>query len=104
MSNLPPLAVVESNDPVGTPRRVALVRPDTRPAVRRSATNAAASTVDRSAGSAVCPTAPTASTAPAGAAASRATGSRLRGRVVTAPDGEADNCEQRKRKRKRERS
>jgi len=30
-----PVVVVESNDPLVTPRRVALVRPDTRPAVRR---------------------------------------------------------------------
>ena len=36
MSALPPLAPVESNDPVATPRRVALVRPDTRPSVRRT--------------------------------------------------------------------
>jgi len=35
MSTLPPLHVVESADPVATPRRVALVRPDIRPAVRR---------------------------------------------------------------------
>jgi cytochrome b/b6/petD-like protein len=36
MSGLPPIAVVESNDPLATPRRVALVRPDIRPAVKRS--------------------------------------------------------------------
>ena len=36
MSGLPPIAVVESNDPLETPRRVALVRPDIRPSVRRS--------------------------------------------------------------------
>ena len=36
MSALPPLTAVESNDPVETPRRVALVRPDTRPSIRRS--------------------------------------------------------------------
>ena len=36
MSAVPPLSVVESNDPVATPRRVALVRPDTRPSVRRT--------------------------------------------------------------------
>ncbi|HEX7519250.1 MAG TPA: hypothetical protein VF325_03125, partial [Candidatus Deferrimicrobium sp.] len=36
MSTLPPLTAVESNDPVGTPRRIALVRPDTRPSVRRT--------------------------------------------------------------------
>ena len=35
MSALPPIAVVESNDPLATPRRVAVVRPDIRPAVRR---------------------------------------------------------------------
>jgi quinol---cytochrome c reductase cytochrome c subunit, bacillus type len=35
MSALPPIAVEESNDPLATPRRVALVRPDIRPAVRR---------------------------------------------------------------------
>jgi hypothetical protein len=34
MSTGPPLNVVESNDPLSTPRRVALVRPDVRPAVR----------------------------------------------------------------------
>ena len=36
MSELPPIAIEESNDPLETPRRVALVRPDTRPSVRRS--------------------------------------------------------------------
>ena len=36
MSDLPPIAVEESSDPLATPRRVALVTPDTRPAVRRS--------------------------------------------------------------------
>ncbi len=36
MSALPPLTAVESNDPVETPRRVALLRPDLRPSVRRS--------------------------------------------------------------------
>ncbi len=36
MSGLPPIDVVESNDPLETPRRVALVRPDIRPAVKRS--------------------------------------------------------------------
>ena len=35
MSALPPISIEESNDPLATPRRVALVRPDTRPAVRR---------------------------------------------------------------------
>ena len=35
MSAQPPLHVVESADPLATPRRVALVRPDIRPAVRR---------------------------------------------------------------------
>ena len=35
MSALPPLDVVDSADPLETPRRVALVRPDIRPAVRR---------------------------------------------------------------------
>jgi quinol-cytochrome oxidoreductase complex cytochrome b subunit len=35
VSALPPIAIDESNDPLATPRRVALVRPDTRPAVRR---------------------------------------------------------------------
>ncbi len=35
MSAGPELHVVESTDPVAVPRRVALVRPDTRPAVRR---------------------------------------------------------------------
>jgi hypothetical protein len=34
MSSLPPLELVESTDPLATPRRVALVRPDRRPAVR----------------------------------------------------------------------
>jgi cytochrome b/b6/petD-like protein len=34
VSGLPPLQVVESADPLETPRRVALVRPDIRPAVR----------------------------------------------------------------------
>jgi hypothetical protein len=36
VSDLPPIAVEESTDPLATPRRVALVLPDTRPAVRRS--------------------------------------------------------------------
>jgi len=36
MSATPELHAVESTDPVTVPRRVALVRPDTRPAVRRS--------------------------------------------------------------------
>jgi len=35
MSALPPIDLVESRDPMATPRRVALVRPDVRPAVRR---------------------------------------------------------------------
>ena len=35
MSRLPPIHIVESPDPLATPRRVALVRPDIRPAVRR---------------------------------------------------------------------
>jgi quinol-cytochrome oxidoreductase complex cytochrome b subunit len=35
MSALPPIHIVESADPLATPRRVALVRPDIRPAVRR---------------------------------------------------------------------
>ena len=35
MSAPPPLDLVESKDPLATPRRVALVRPDIRPAVRR---------------------------------------------------------------------
>jgi quinol-cytochrome oxidoreductase complex cytochrome b subunit len=35
MSSPPPIRVVESADPVAVPRRVALVRPDVRPAVRR---------------------------------------------------------------------
>ncbi len=34
MSSLPPLQLIESADPLATPRRVALVRPDRRPAVR----------------------------------------------------------------------
>jgi len=34
MSSLPPLELIESVDPLATPRRVALVRPDRRPAVR----------------------------------------------------------------------
>ncbi len=34
MSALPPIEVIESNDPLAMPRRVALVRPDLRPAVR----------------------------------------------------------------------
>ncbi len=34
MSSLPPLELIESTDPLATPRRVALVRPDRRPAVR----------------------------------------------------------------------
>jgi cytochrome b/b6/petD-like protein len=34
MSSLPPLDLVETADPLSTPRRVALVRPDRRPAVR----------------------------------------------------------------------
>jgi len=34
MSSVPPLDVVESADPLAMPRRVALVRPDIRPAVR----------------------------------------------------------------------
>jgi hypothetical protein len=36
MSSAPELHAVESTDPVAVPRRVALVRPDTRPAVRRA--------------------------------------------------------------------
>jgi quinol-cytochrome oxidoreductase complex cytochrome b subunit len=36
VSDLPPIAVQETSDPLATPRRVALVLPDTRPAVRRS--------------------------------------------------------------------
>jgi quinol-cytochrome oxidoreductase complex cytochrome b subunit len=36
VSELPPIAIEESSDPLETPRRVALVRPDIRPAVRRS--------------------------------------------------------------------
>jgi menaquinol-cytochrome c reductase cytochrome b/c subunit len=35
MSPQPPLAIVESTDPMSLPRRVALVRPDMRPAVRQ---------------------------------------------------------------------
>lgn len=35
MSTLPPIQVIESSDPLAVPRRVALVRPDIRPAVRR---------------------------------------------------------------------
>jgi len=35
MSVLPPLDIVDSADPLETPRRVALVRPDIRPEVRR---------------------------------------------------------------------
>ena len=35
MSSIPPLDLVESRDPLATPRRVALVRPDMRPAVRQ---------------------------------------------------------------------
>ncbi len=35
MSALPPIDLTESRDPLVTPRRVALVRPDIRPAVRR---------------------------------------------------------------------
>jgi cytochrome b/b6/petD-like protein len=35
MSSPPPITIVESVDPLATPRRVALVKPDTRPAVRR---------------------------------------------------------------------
>ncbi len=35
MSAGPPLQLVESRDPLAVPRRVALVRPDTRPEVRR---------------------------------------------------------------------
>ena len=36
MSNpTPPLNLVESNDPIATPKRVALVRPDIRPTLRR---------------------------------------------------------------------
>ena len=34
MSSLPPLELIEGVDPLATPRRVALVRPDRRPAVR----------------------------------------------------------------------
>ena len=36
MSVRPPFEIVESKDPLAVPRRVALVRPDLRPAVRRS--------------------------------------------------------------------
>ena len=36
MSGAPEFHVVESTDPVAVPRRVALVRPDTRPSVRRA--------------------------------------------------------------------
>src|SRR5512141_3513602 len=36
MSSPPPIQIVESVDPLATPRRVALVRPDGRPAVRES--------------------------------------------------------------------
>jgi menaquinol-cytochrome c reductase cytochrome b/c subunit len=35
MSSLPPIHIVESADPLATPRRIALVRPDIRPAVRQ---------------------------------------------------------------------
>jgi quinol-cytochrome oxidoreductase complex cytochrome b subunit len=35
VSALPPIDLTESRDPLVVPRRVALVRPDTRPAVRR---------------------------------------------------------------------
>ena len=35
MSSLPPILIVESADPLATPRRIALVRPDIRPAVHR---------------------------------------------------------------------
>jgi hypothetical protein len=34
MSSIPPLDILESADPLATPRRVALIRPDIRPAVR----------------------------------------------------------------------
>ena len=34
MSSFPPIEIVDSADPLSTPRRVALVRPDIRPAVR----------------------------------------------------------------------
>jgi hypothetical protein len=37
MSSLPPLDLVDSSDPIGVPRRVALVRPDIRPSVRARA-------------------------------------------------------------------
>src|SRR5450756_3159122 len=36
MSGVPELHAVESTDPLAVPRRVALVRPDTRPTVRRN--------------------------------------------------------------------
>jgi menaquinol-cytochrome c reductase cytochrome b/c subunit len=36
VSSLPPLDLTESKDPLAVPRRVALVRPDMRPMVRRS--------------------------------------------------------------------
>ena len=36
MSSFPPIEIVDSADPLATPRRVALVRPDIRPAVRMS--------------------------------------------------------------------
>ncbi len=35
MSPLPPIEIVETSDPLATPRRVALVRPGMRPSVRR---------------------------------------------------------------------
>ncbi|HEX4826287.1 MAG TPA: hypothetical protein VFV19_18450 [Candidatus Polarisedimenticolaceae bacterium] len=35
MSDLPPIVIEESNDPLAVPRRVALVRPDIRPTVRK---------------------------------------------------------------------
>jgi hypothetical protein len=35
MSSPPPIQIVETPDPLATPRRIALVRPDIRPAVRR---------------------------------------------------------------------
>jgi quinol-cytochrome oxidoreductase complex cytochrome b subunit len=35
VSELPPIQIVESSDPLAVPRRVAMVRPDIRPAVRR---------------------------------------------------------------------
>ncbi len=37
MADQQPIELVESNDPLAVPRRVALVRPDARPAVRRRA-------------------------------------------------------------------